>query len=121
MNGRILNVTSGGKFLPCWGTIYPGASVDPPVITGTGTCATSSTQKGTAYYGQFTCTGSSGAATVTITPTQAATNNFLCVLIYDSTTLADTFTHGALSSTACNWSAAALVANDVIVFEMIPY
>ena len=114
-----INVATGGKFIPCPGAIYPSGP-SQPVLTGTGACATFSTQTGTIYYGAFKCTGTTGAATITLTTGTTATNGFRCQAS-DTTTAADTITTGTLSATSCAFSAAAIVSGDVISFSATPF
>jgi hypothetical protein len=96
------------------------ASGTKPTVTGTGTCATSSTPLGGMGSGSIVCTGSSGAATITFTFSQTAPNFWNCNA-YDATTLTDPLVHGTHTNATCVFSAAALVANDVIVFSANEY
>ena len=118
-NNGTATVTAGGLFIPCPNTLYQG-SPSTPTITGTGACATVSTQKGTIYAGQVTCTGVTGASTLTITPGTTAPNGFRCSA-NDTTTLADTLTTGPVSATNCAFTGATIAANDVISFSLNPF
>lgn len=87
----------------------------PPVLTGTGACATITTQVG-AWAGTFKCTGTTGAATVTMTwPSNIATNGWVCSA-QDESTSADTLKQTSHSATTCILTAAAVAQNDVFVF-----
>jgi hypothetical protein len=85
------------------------------VASGTGTCATTSTTVGGTAVGSFLCTGTSGAATVTITLPTAPNAIWKCGA-FDATTTTDTLTQTGMSATSVTFSASALVANDKIVF-----
>jgi hypothetical protein len=92
-----------------------------PTVTGTGTCATSSTPLGGTSLGSIVCTGTSGAATITFTFPVTATDFWFCDIPIDKTTPGDLFTRGAFTNNSCSFNAAALVQNDVIVFRGQPY
>lgn len=111
--------TGGGKFIPCPNEPAP-ATATPPAITGTGACGTVSTQTGNLYTGKATCTGSTGASTFIITPGITATNGWRCNAS-DQTTAANLLQQSASSTTTCTLTAAAVNANDVIVFTVVPY
>jgi hypothetical protein len=118
-NTATANVSAGGIFVPCPGTIYKG-SPSTPTLTGTGACATFSTQNGTLYYGSFACSGTTGAATITITPGTTASHGFRCAAS-DTTTPANTIPTGPLATGGCAFSAANIANGDIISFEMIPF
>lgn len=85
---------------------------------GTGTCATITTTVGGTAVGKMTCTGTSGASTITITlPT--ATNGWECDGA-DLTTTTDLLHMTADTTTTCVLSGT-IVANDVITFKAMGY
>lgn len=90
-----------------------------PTITGTGACATVSTQKGS-WSGQVTCTGTTGASTLIITAGPTAPNSFNCVDAHDITNVL-TATRTAESATACTFSFTSVTANDVIKYTVLSY
>lgn len=87
-----------------------------PTITGTGACATVSTQSGGATAGTVTCTGSTGASTLTITFAKTAPHGWTCD-VWDETTRADNPSQTSHSQTTCVVTATAIAANDVLVFK----
>ncbi len=92
-----------------------------PVITGTGACATNSTQKGGGdLAGSFLCTGVTGAATITITFTKGAPSEFHCQGA-DATTVADTLTQTGFSTTTCVLTSAAIASGDKISWGAVAY
>lgn len=88
-------------------------------LTGTGACATNSTQKGGAWAGQATCTGTTGASTFIITPGTTAPNGWSCTAS-DLTTAANILRQSAVSTTACT-IAGTVNANDVLTFTAVAY
>lgn len=88
-------------------------------LTGTGACATLSSQKGGAWAGQATCTGTTGASTFIITPGTTAPNGWSCTAS-DLTTAANILRQSVSSTTACT-IAGTVNANDVLTFTAIAY
>lgn len=89
-----------------------------PTLTGTGACATTSTQLGAGLAGSFHCTGTTGASTVTITPGIAAPNGWSCFA--NDLTTANTLRQSAFTGTGCTISGT-VNANDVITFGAIAF
>ena len=91
-------------------------------IAGTGACATLGTIVGGPTAGQFSCTGTTGASTITITLPggSAALNNGLACWMHDITTPANTLAEGANTTTSDSFSGT-VNANDVIRFGCIGY
>jgi hypothetical protein len=87
-------------------------------ITGTGACATTSTQKGGAWSGQITCTGTTGASTLVITPGTTAPNGWSCWA--NDLTTANALRQSAVAATTCT-IAGTVNANDVITFGAVAY
>jgi hypothetical protein len=88
-------------------------------FVGTGACLTMTTQKGGAFTGQVTCTGTTGVATVTITPSQTAINGFQCSGSDATNTLAGSQRNVANNSCQLNFTA--VTSGDVVTFELNPY
>lgn len=84
------------------------------VASGTGACATSSTLVGGVQAGHLTCTGTTGASTVTLT-LAAATHGYFCGG-RDVTTPTTVTQTGAISATSVTLTLASVTANDVIQF-----
>jgi hypothetical protein len=100
-----------------YGTLTAGGTV--PVLTGTGACATITTQHGGAFAGDAKCTGVTGASTLTITfPT--APNGYVCD-VWDETTRANVFEQTSHSPTTCVLTVTSVTANDVFVFKAVAY
>lgn len=113
-------VTSGGKFIPCVGTTYVGTSQGIPTATGTGACASPSTQTGNIFSGSLKCPGTTGASTVTLTFPITEANGWNCQGIYDSTTYAVP-TALTFTQTTCVATFASVTANDIISFKAQPF
>jgi hypothetical protein len=94
-------------------------SATVPTITGTGACATVSTQKGGNAAGTVTCTGTTGASTLIITPGYTTPNGYSCTA-YDLTTVANIQHQSATSTTACTL-AGTVNQNDVMQYISIGY
>ena len=94
------------------------ASGSVPTLSGTGACSTTGTQKGGSWAGQFSCTGSTGASTVTITPGTTAPNGWVCSARDQTGEV--TLTQTANSSTSCTLSGT-ITTNDILVFLAIAY
>lgn len=87
-------------------------------VAGTGACATTSTTVGGTAVGKFTCTGTTGASTATITlPT--ATNGWRCQA--DDMTTANVLRQTSSTATTCVLTATTVTANDVITFLAMGY
>jgi hypothetical protein len=85
-------------------------------IAGTGACATNSSALGGQMNSSFKCTGTSGAATITLTPSSVAAPNEWNCWFADKTTPADTITPtvSGTPTTTCTASAAAIASGDLI-------
>lgn len=84
------------------------------VASGTGACATTSTIHGGQMAGDFKCTGTTGASTVTLTMyTNAPLTGYVCYGrdVTTPTTLTQT---GAISTTSVTFTMTSVTANDVI-------
>jgi hypothetical protein len=104
-------------------TAFVAASGPTPSLAGTGACATFSTQSGGSSVGLFKCTGTSGAATIIITPGFTAQHGWRCDA-RDETTTADTIlptVPGSNLTTTCTFTSAAIVSGDVISFTALPF
>jgi hypothetical protein len=112
-------VTSGGLFVPCPSTTYKG-SQSFPAVSGTGACATITTQVGNMFTGTLKCTGSTGASTIVLTPGLTAPNGWNCSAS-DLTTSANTLNQSASSTASCTLSSATITANDVITFRLTQF
>ena len=89
----------------------------PPTPTGTGACATITTQVGGGELaGSLECTGTTGASTITLTFTSAQPHGYRCSAD-DQTTVADTPHQSAYTTTTCVLTTSATAANDVIVWN----
>jgi hypothetical protein len=84
------------------------------VASGTGACATTGTIVGGAIAGNFTCTGTTGASTVTLT-LPSVTHGYVCYGRDVTTPTALTQT-GAISTTSVTLTMTSVSANDVIQF-----
>ena len=113
-------VTAGGKFIPCVGTTYVGTSQGVPTATGTGSCATITTQTGNILSGSLKCTGTTGASTVTLAFPITEANGWNCQGIYDSTTYAVP-TALTFTQTTCVATFTSITANDIISFKAQPF
>ncbi len=97
----------------------PIASGTAATLSGTGACATRSGQLGGSWAGQVSCTGTTGASTLSITPGQIAPNGWSC--------WASDVTHGATgyqsaaSTTVPVISFSSVTASDVIIFGCQQY
>lgn len=89
-------------------------------LTGTGACATITTQGGGALSGTFKCTGTTGASTVTITPSFAAQNGFECHGS-DTTTAAVGNQTSPVATGSCKLNFTSVTANDVLTFGMTQF
>jgi len=89
-------------------------------LTGTGACATITTQGGGAFSGTLKCTGTTGASTITITPSFSAQNGFECHGS-DTTTAAVANQAAPVATGSCKLNFASVTANDVITFGMTQF
>lgn len=88
-------------------------------LSGTGACATITTQLGGPWSGQATCTGPTGPSTFIVTPGYIAKNGWYC-----SATDVTSHTTGAMSTnsaTACTLTFTTVKPNDVIAFSANAY
>lgn len=96
-----------------------------PTLSGTGPCATITTQLPSTtggWSGSFECTGTTGAATVTITFGYTAPNGWNLTNAWDQTTVANTLHQNAGGSTTTLIIGAATVTqNDVISWGAMPF
>jgi hypothetical protein len=104
-----------------FGLTVPAVSVsgatNVTIASGTGACATTSTSTLSAVAGRFTCTGTTGASTVTLT-FPAITTTYVCPTgARDVTTAAVGTQTGAESTTSVTFSFTSVTANDVIDFN----
>jgi hypothetical protein len=84
-------------------------------LSGTGACATITAQKGGSWSGSVTCTGTTGASTITIVPGTKAPNGWSC---FASNITAGTAGAQSGSSTAtCQIKFARVTQNDVLTFS----
>jgi len=90
-----------------------------PTLSGTGACATITTQAGGATAGTFQCTGRTGKSTVTLTLGPTAPNGWTCWANDITHTLAGS--QSAASRTAPVMSFSSVTANDVVNFGCIAY
>jgi len=107
--------TPGGTFTI---NAKPVAGGTAPTITGTGACASVSSQKG-GWAGQISCTGTTGASTLIITPGSTAPNGWSCWASDVTHTLAGS--QSAVSTTACTMTFTSVSASDVLTFGAIAY
>jgi hypothetical protein len=89
-----------------------------PALSGTGACATQSTQVGGNWAGSLKCTGSTGASTIVITPGTTAPNGWTCSA--SDITTANALRQSATAATTCTISGT-VNSNDVITFSAISY
>jgi hypothetical protein len=92
-----------------------------PVITGTGACATITTQVGVgSAAGSFKCTGATAASTMTLTFAEASANGYRCPTD-DETTVADRPSQTSYTTTSCVLTSAAIVQNDILTWSATPF
>lgn len=120
--GGTLNVSSGAGALSA-GKITSNAVLvsggTGAALTGTGACVTVGTQKGGAFAGQATCTGSTGASTFIITPGSTSPNGWSCSAS-DLTTAANILRQSVVSQTSCT-IAGTVNGSDVLTFLAVAY
>jgi hypothetical protein len=105
--------------------VGPAITPAPALPTGTGACATITTQVPAAtsaggYAGSFKCTGVTGASTMTIAFGYTAPNGWSCNAS-DETTVADKPNQTSTTTTTCVLTTVATAANDVIAWSAAPY
>jgi hypothetical protein len=109
-NGTTVTYTgAGGVNAP--GLISAGTAA---TLTGTGACATITTQTGGATVGRATCTGATAASTFTINTGITAANGWVCN-VQDQTT-AQTSRQTSTATNSCTFTFTSVTANDVLVF-----
>lgn len=113
---KVNNLLSGGT-LASNALIAVGAN---PTLTGTGACATTTTQSGGQWGGQFTCTGTTGASTVTITFATTAAHAWACSSSDVTHTLAGSQVT-PLATTACTMNFTSVTSSDVLTFSATQY
>lgn len=122
-NGGSIIITPGTSTNGTPGSVQLGTFLSSgtpfTVASGTGACATTSTVVGGPQSGKFTCTGTTGASTATLT-LSAATHEYTCWGrdITTPTTLTQT---GAVSTTSVTLTMTAVATNDVIQFGCLGY
>lgn len=84
-------------------------------LSGTGACATITTQSGGSWAGSAKCTGTTGASTLTITPGTTAAHGWVCD-VQDETTRANLFQQTSHTTTTCVLTITSVTQNDVFVF-----
>lgn len=89
-------------------------------LSGTGACATITTQLGGSFAGTAKCTGTTGASTLTITPGATAPNGWIC-RVQDETTRANLFQQTSHTTTACTMTITSVTSNDVFVFDAFAF
>lgn len=93
----------------------PGAT-----LSGTGACATITTQTGSALAGSAKCTGVTAASTLTITFATTAANGYSCN-VQDETTRANALQQTSHTTTTCVLTATSITQNDVFVFTAVGF
>lgn len=83
-------------------------------LSGTGPCATITTQLGGSWSGSFKCTGTTGATVVTITPGSTAPNGWSCGS--SDITAGVSGAQSASTTTTCAVKFTSVTANDVLTF-----
>jgi hypothetical protein len=89
-------------------------------LTGTGACATITTQSGGAWAGSAKCTAATAASTLTITFATTMPNGYVCN-VQDETTRANLFEQTSHSATTCVLTITSVTQNDVFVFSGIGF
>ena len=106
-------ITDNNDLTTTYGNIVSGGPA--ATLTGTGACATITTQSGGPQVGRATCTAATAASTLTITPGKTAPNGWVCTA-YDETTRANLLQQTSTTTTACTLTATSVTQNDVFVF-----
>src|SRR5438046_2940260 len=89
-------------------------------VSGTGACATVANVVGGSWAGSFKCTGTTGAATVTITFGLVAPLGCVCTA-NDLTTRANLLQQTSQASSSCVLTATSITQNDVFTFTGVAY
>jgi len=93
----------------------------PATLTGTGACATrSGASTDSPITGPVTCTGTTGASTLTITPGLTAPHGWTCSGS-DVTTAANVLRQSGIGTTTTCPIGGTVNANDVLTFTVTPY
>jgi hypothetical protein len=95
------------------------ASGRQPSLSGTGACATITTQKGGSWAGSFVCTGTTGASTITVTPGVTAPNGWV-LTAYDMTGGVRGAQTGYTTTTATA-SISSVTQNDALSFTVVAF
>lgn len=88
-------------------------------LTGTGACATLSSESAGSWSGVVTCTGTTGASTLVITPGNTAAHNFACFGSDETSGVAGG--QLGIANTTCTLKFATVTNNDSITFGVISY
>lgn len=88
-------------------------------LTGTGACASRSSESAGSWSGQVTCTGTTGASTLTITPGSSAPHGWNCSASDVTHTLIGS--QSAVSATAPVMTFSSVTSGDVVVFGCNEY
>lgn len=112
-------ITTAGAFTRSkWsGLIATGTAT----LTGTGACATLSSQNGGSWDGEVTCTGTTGASTLVITPGTTAPNHWECSGSDVTSGHELALPQSGLSATTCTLKASSVTANDVLSFRAVAH
>jgi hypothetical protein len=86
-----------------------------PTLTGTGACVTLATKLG-AWAGKATCTGTTGASTLVLTPATAAPDGFNC--FGSDTTSGLPLAQLGVSTTTCTLTISSVTAGDVLSWHV---
>jgi hypothetical protein len=112
---------ANSPFAPDQGLIATGTAAG---LVGTGACATITTQTGGAWGGTFKCTGTTGAATVTVTIGGGVTapNGWTLTSAWDQTTVANSLHQNAGgTTTTLIIGAATVTSGDVISWSAVGF
>ena len=90
-----------------------------PTLSGTGACASISTELGGSWAGSLKCTGSTGASTVTITPGVTAPNGWSCSS--SDVTAGEAGAQSASSTAACTVKFSSVTSGDVLTFTAVAF
>lgn len=93
-----------------FGGLGPTGSIN---LTGTGACATITGPTGGNWNGGGTCTGTTGASTLTITPGITATHFWNCNGADRTAVIAGV--QSSLSATSCTLNFSSVTSNDIVV------
>ena len=85
-------------------------------LSGTGACATITTQTGGSWSGSGKCTGTTGASTFVIQAGLTASNGYSC--FGSDITAGTALAQSASSTTTCTLKAATVTANDFLTFTV---